>query len=318
MAYTGDPRADVPVLVRDTTTAASAFLTLLGCLVAIAFLLTPYMAIFADFAMLRLGCIPGYVLSNFPPPPCVVQWNYECEKSLPNGNLNYSMSCTSSSTNGQFVGVNCSFSGLSSSVAQENMATLMINASCRVVDVQLPVATPKTNKSKTWLDVLLLIVFGVIPLLHIFEGYQLQRKWCSRRSIPGYPQVTVSRLRYQLAMERFAKYFFLATLTVALVLPALYYRLSCRVNDAYWFVFLFYCVGAQVYTVFAILDLEFFEQLPDSVFESGRIDREKINRIKKQKEQNRRSAALEERQRNCAACRGTCKYCYRQLDPFPQ
>lgn len=126
MAYTGDPRADVPVLVRDTTTAASAFLTLLGCLVAIAFLLTPYMAIFADFAMLRLGCIPGYVLSNFPPPPCVVQWNYECEKSLPNGNLNYSMSCTSSSTNGQFVGVNCSFSGLSSSVAQENMATLMV------------------------------------------------------------------------------------------------------------------------------------------------------------------------------------------------
>lgn len=138
------------------------------------------------------------------------------------------------------------------------------------------------------------------------------------RMLPGYPQVTVSRLRYQLAMERFAKYFFLATLTVALVLPALYYRLSCRVNDAYWFVFLFYCVGAQVYTVFAILDLEFFEQLPDSVFESGRIDREKINRIKKQKEQNRRSAALEERQRNCAACRGTCKYCYRQLDPFPQ
>lgn len=115
MEYARDRRADVPLLSRAAATMASTFVTFVGCLIAITFLLTPWAAMFADFALPRLGCVPDYLIRNFPPETCVMQSNYQCEKSLANGTLKYSVTCTSLSSSGQFVGGNCSITGLSSS-----------------------------------------------------------------------------------------------------------------------------------------------------------------------------------------------------------
>lgn len=124
----------------------------------------------------------------------------------------------------------------------------------------------------------------------------------------------VSLLKYQLAMECFSKYFLLATLVVVFVLAALDYRLSCRLDDPYWTAVLGVSMAANVYNWRVVDDLTFFEELPDSVFESGRIDREKIQQIREQKAKQRLEPHYEERQRDCTACRGNCRYCNRPLN----
>lgn len=123
----------------------------------------------------------------------------------------------------------------------------------------------------------------------------------------------VSRVRYQLAMECFSKYFLLATPVVVYFLAALYCRLLCHLDDPYWIAVLFVSMSANVYTWRVVDDLSFFEELPDGVFESGRIDREKIKQIRKQKENESFQPHYEERQRECTACRGNCRYCNRAL-----
>ncbi|KAH7716549.1 hypothetical protein AAVH_16045 [Aphelenchoides avenae] len=127
----------------------------------------------------------------------------------------------------------------------------------------------------------------------------------------------VSRLRYQLAMECSAKYFLLTSLTVAFFLAAAYHRMTCRLDYSYWFALSLVCMVAQICTFVVVDKLESFEQLPDSVFENGRIDREKIKQIREQKANERHRADREKRQRNCSTCRDKCRDCYRPLPPPP-
>lgn len=129
MTYASCHRAEVPLLARATSTMSSIFLTLVGCLIAIAFLLAPWVAIMADGVAIRMGrwrCAWDPFARDNAPPGHVLRWHYECEKQLPNGNLRYSMSCTSSSSNGQLFAGNCSFSGLATSVSDEEKVALMV------------------------------------------------------------------------------------------------------------------------------------------------------------------------------------------------
>lgn len=114
-------------------------------------------------------------------------------------------------------------------------------------------------------------------------------------------------------MEYFVKYFRLATPTAALFLAALYLRLSCRLDGLYWFPAFIWCMTAQTYTFVVTYELKFFEELPSSVFEGGFIDREKIKQIRDEKDKERLRAYYEKAQRNCTACKGSCRHCNRQL-----
>ncbi|KAH7716550.1 hypothetical protein AAVH_16046 [Aphelenchoides avenae] len=234
-----------------------------------------------------------------------MQSNYECEKASPNGTLRYSMNCTSSSSKEEFGGGHCFVAGLSTSISKEDM----VNATCRVVNVQFPETTPPDTIPPM---VFMSLVILVVTFFQVRSVYRLLHRWCSRRSLPGYPYDMVSRLKYQLAMECFAKYFLLATLVALLFLAALDYRLSCRLDDPYWTAVLLVSMAANAYTWLVIDDLKFFDELPDSVFESGHIDREKIKQIRKQKKDSR-FGHYEERQLNCTVCRGNCRHCNRPL-----